>query len=68
LAKEEAMPDINEPVPVTEPPDESEDRLASYEDEVPGHTPGVAEGDDEDAPRRQHPFPDPDKTPGRAEG
>jgi hypothetical protein len=37
-------------------------------EEIPGHTPGMAEGEDDEAPHREHPYPDPDKTPGRAEG
>lgn len=48
--------------------DDEAERQNAYVEEVPGHTPGVAEGDDEDAPCRMHPYPDPDKTPGRAEG
>lgn len=37
--------------------------------EVPGHTPGMAEGEDEEeSPHGDHPYPDPDHTPGRAEG
>ncbi|WP_338864494.1 hypothetical protein [Myxococcus stipitatus] len=62
------MPDIDEGPRSGGP---QEDWVASdsgYVEEIPGHTPGVAEGDDEDAPHRAHPFPDPDKTPGRAEG
>ncbi|MCP3098854.1 hypothetical protein LZ198_08200 [Myxococcus sp. K15C18031901] len=62
------MPEIDERPDLGEPAPEEPDRDASYEDEVPGHTPGVAEGDDDSAPPRSHPFPDPDKTPGRAEG
>lgn len=62
------MPDIDETPRLTEPPDEREELLGSAVEEVPGHTPGLAEGEDEEAPHRQHPFPDPDKTPGRAEG
>jgi hypothetical protein len=62
------MPDIKDPQRMTEPPGEQRERLGAYEDEVPGHTPGMAEGDDEEAPHRQHPYPDPDKTPGCAEG
>jgi hypothetical protein len=42
--------------------------VGRYEEEVPGHTPGVAEGEDEDERHATHPYPDPDKTPGRAEG
>lgn len=62
------MPDIKKPVGMTEPSEEQDKYEASYEEEVPGHTPGMAEGEDEEAPHRQHPFPDPDKTPGSAEG
>lgn len=62
------MPDIEEPGRMSEPPGEGEEREARYEEEVPGHTPGVAEGDDEEAPHRAHPYDDPDKTPGSAEG
>ncbi|MBU8898151.1 hypothetical protein DRW03_26110 [Corallococcus sp. H22C18031201] len=61
------MPDIPERAP--QPPSEEERELqAGALEEVPGHTPHVAEGDDEDAPQREHRYPDPDKTPGRAEG
>jgi hypothetical protein len=38
------------------------------QEQVPGHTPGMAEGEDEDAPHLRHPHPDPDSTPGSAEG
>ncbi|QSQ13816.1 hypothetical protein [Myxococcus landrumensis] len=62
------MPDIDEHPRASEPQEDWRAREPGYVEEVPGHTPGVAEGDDEDAPRRVHPFPDPDKTPGRAEG
>lgn len=62
------MPDIQRPMGMTEPSEEPSELEASYEEEVPGHTPGMAEGDDEEAPHREHPYPDPDKTPGRAEG
>jgi hypothetical protein len=62
------MPDIQEPGRMGEPPEEGTEREALYEEEVPGHTPGVAEGDDEEAPHRAHPHEDPDKTPGCAEG
>ncbi|AGC47317.1 hypothetical protein MYSTI_06044 [Myxococcus stipitatus DSM 14675] len=62
------MPDIDERSHPGEPQEDWVAREPGYEDEVPGHTPGVAEGEDEDAPHRAHPFPDPDKTPGRAEG
>lgn len=62
------MPDIEElPRTAGTPEEEEELRLLALE-EVPGHTPECAEGDDEDAPHREHPYPDPDKTPGRAEG
>ena len=62
------MPDIEKTQRVGEPPDEREELWGAPVEEVPGHTPGQAEGDDEEAPHRQHPFPDPDKTPGCAEG
>jgi|GEM_PF-3071803 len=62
------MPDIEEPRPLTEPPEETLEQQGSYVEEVPGHTPGSAEGEDEDVPLRSHPHPDPDHTPGRAEG
>jgi hypothetical protein len=62
------MPDIEDPRRMTEPPDERDEGLGASTEEVPGHTPGMAEGEDEEAPHRQHPYPDPDKTPGRAEG
>ncbi|NTX00913.1 MULTISPECIES: hypothetical protein [Myxococcus] len=62
------MPDIDERQRGSEPLGDWRDRESGYEDEVPGHTPGVAEGDDDAAPHRAHPFPDPDKTPGCAEG
>ncbi|MFP2928281.1 hypothetical protein ACLESO_24400 [Pyxidicoccus sp. 3LG] len=62
------MPEIEEPLRMDEPLDDSLERQAGYVEEEPGHTPGVAEGDDEDAPHREHPYPDPDHTPGRAEG
>ncbi|MCE9667689.1 hypothetical protein LY474_07665 [Myxococcus stipitatus] len=61
--------DIDERPSMGEPREEGPEREASaYEDEVPGHTPGVAEGDDDAVTPRSHPFPDPDKTPGSAEG
>ncbi|NOJ79391.1 hypothetical protein [Myxococcus xanthus] len=62
------MSDLEAPRPLSEPPDEVEERQGRYMEEEPGHTPGSAEGDDEDAPHRVHPYPDPDHTPGRAEG
>jgi hypothetical protein len=62
------MPDIKEPRTMTEPEEEALERQGAYLDEEPGHTPGCAEGEDEDAPHREHSWPDPDKTPGRAEG
>lgn len=62
------MPDIDETPRMIEPPDEQEELSGSSVEEVPGHTPGMAEGEDEEAPHREHPYPDPDKTPGRAEG
>ncbi len=62
------MPDIDETPRLTEPPDEREELRGSAVEEVPGHTPGQAEGEDEEAPHRQHPFSDPDKNPGCAEG
>ncbi|MCP3057848.1 hypothetical protein LXT21_03555 [Myxococcus sp. K38C18041901] len=62
------MPDIDERQRADDPSEDRTAREAGYEEEVPGHTPGVAEGDDDEAPHRVHPFPDPDKTPGSAEG
>lgn len=62
------MPDINDPRGMVEPLDDQRERLGSTVEEIPGHTPGMAEGEDEEAPHRQHPYPDPDKTPGSAEG
>ncbi|MBJ6765290.1 hypothetical protein JGU66_31380 [Myxococcaceae bacterium JPH2] len=61
------MPEIREGAPQPQSNEERE-RQAEALEEVPGHTPFVAEGDDEDAPHREHRYPDPDKTPGRAEG
>ena len=49
-------------------PEEEWGYVGRYEEEVPGHTPGTAEGEDEEARHGAHPYPDPDKTPGRAEG
>ena len=46
------MPDIQRPMGMTEPSEEPSELEASYEEEVPGHTPGMAEGDDEEAPHR----------------
>lgn len=62
------MPDIDRRQRAGEPSEDERDLEQGYVDEVPGHTPGVAEGDDEAVPRRAHGFPDPDKTPGCAEG
>ena len=62
------MPDIDEGRRMGEPEEDMLERQGAYEEEEPGHTPGCAEGDDEEAPHRTHPWPDPDKTPGRAEG
>lgn len=62
------MPDIDTRQRAGEPLEDGKAREQGYEDEVPGHTPGVAEGDDEAVPQRAHAFPDPDKTPGCAEG
>ena len=59
------MPDIEERRITEQPGEKGESR---YEEETPGHTPGAAEGDDEEAPHRAHPYEDPDKTPGSAEG
>ncbi|XXF74872.1 hypothetical protein P2318_17510 [Myxococcaceae bacterium GXIMD 01537] len=61
------MPDIEKRSPLGEGVEE-EKELEAREEETPGHTPGAAEGDDEQAPQREHPYPDPDKTPGCAEG
>jgi hypothetical protein len=62
------MPDIDKTQHLGEPSDEREKRWGAPVEEEPGHTPGQAEGEDEEASHRPHPFPDPDKTPGRAEG
>ena len=62
------MPEIKEPQRGDEPVEDSPERKADDADEFPGHTPGVAEGDDDEAPAREHPYPDPDHTPGSAEG
>lgn len=62
------MPDIDEKQRLTEPPDEREELSGSPLEETPGHTPGEAEGEDDEVPHREHPYPDPDKTPGSAEG
>ncbi|NMO21982.1 hypothetical protein HPC49_46550 [Pyxidicoccus fallax] len=62
------MPDIKDPRRMIEPSDDEMERQGTYEEEGPGHTPGSAEGDDEEAPHRMHPYEDPDKTPGSAEG
>lgn len=62
------MPDPQEQVRVSAPPDAEWGDVAPYEEEVPGHTPGVAEGEDDEERHAAHPYPDPDKTPGRAEG
>ena len=62
------MPDIDDPRRMTEPSDDPRPREVAYVDEEPGHTPGAAEGEDEESPHRAHPYPDPDKTPGSAEG
>ncbi|MCP3140334.1 hypothetical protein [Pyxidicoccus xibeiensis] len=62
------MPEIEEPRRLGEPSEEPPERQAVYMEEEPGHTPAVAEGDDDDAPCREHPYPDPDHTPGSAEG
>ena len=49
-------------------PEEEWGYVGRYEECVPGHTPGTAEGEDEEQRHAAHPYPDPDKTPGRAEG
>ncbi|GHG62731.1 hypothetical protein GCM10012319_01680 [Comamonas sp. KCTC 72670] len=54
--------------PLADPSDDDVERQGRYMEEEPGHTPGSAEGDDEDVPLRSRPYPDPDHTPGRAEG
>lgn len=62
------MPDIKDTQRMTEPPDDTSELDSRYMEEEPGHTPGCAEGDDDEAPHRPHPYSDPDHTPGRAEG
>ncbi|MBZ4416843.1 hypothetical protein [Myxococcus sp. RHSTA-1-4] len=62
------MTDIKDPRRMTEPSEDTLERQGANVEEEPGHTPGAAEGDDEEAPHREHPYPDPDKTPGSAEG
>jgi hypothetical protein len=62
------MRDPQEQRQASAPPEEEWGDVAQYEEEVPGHTPGTAEGEDEEERRATHPHPDPDKTPGRAEG
>ncbi|AKQ64567.1 hypothetical protein A176_001479 [Myxococcus hansupus] len=62
------MPDIETQRPLVEPSDDALEWQDRYMEEEPGHTPGSAEGDDDDTPLRSHPYPDPDHTPGRAEG
>lgn len=62
------MPDRETQRPLNEPSEDALERQGRYMEEEPGHTPGSAEGDDEDAPLRIHPYPDPDHTPGQAEG
>ncbi len=62
------MPDPNERAPIFDPAGDERGYVGSPMEEIPGHTPGTAEGEDEAERHAQQPNPDPDKTPGSAEG
>jgi hypothetical protein len=64
------MPDPKERTRVFDPEGDERGYVGSPQEEIPGHTPGMAEGEDDkdEQDRRGRPYPDPDKTPGRAEG
>ncbi|MCI0572083.1 MAG: hypothetical protein L0Y66_15115 [Myxococcaceae bacterium] len=62
------MADPKERKRLFDPSGDERGYVGSPQEEIPGHTPGSAEGDDEDVPHRKHPYPDPGKTPGSAEG
>ncbi|MFL5322041.1 MAG: hypothetical protein ACJ790_20435 [Myxococcaceae bacterium] len=62
------MPNPEEPIPLFDPEGDESGYVGSPDEQTPGHTPGTAEGEDEDAPYPRQPNPDPDKTPGKAEG
>jgi len=62
------MPDPTEDKIIFDTAGDERGYVGKAQEQEPGHTPGMAEGDDEDAPARWHPNPDPDSTPGTAEG
>lgn len=62
------MPDPNERPPIFDTDGDERGYVGSPQEQTPGHTPGKAEGEDDSEPSREHPYPDPDKTPGQAEG
>lgn len=62
------MPEPKERAPMFDPSGDERGYVGSPQEEVPGHTPGTAEGEDEVERHVDHPYPDPDKTPGSAEG
>ncbi len=62
------MPDIDQGTRVFDPEGDEREYKGSPQEEVPGHTPGSAEGEDDEHPYGEHPYPSPDKTPGSAEG
>lgn len=62
------MPDPNQRAFEFDTDGDERGYCGSPEEQTPGHTPGTAEGEDEDLPHREHPYDDPDKTPGKAEG
>lgn len=62
------MPDQKERKTLFDPEGDERGYEGKPKEQVPGHTPGAAEGEPRKADYGEPPFPSPDKTPGNAEG